>query len=111
LTRERVIGFLRRHESGWREGDEARIHALVDTVENNERILREFKPRWFSDRAVFVYQNSYGMQNGSVADPWLASIGGGFDRHPVPFGHEEMIGAASLARIAEILAVYLTEDQ
>ncbi|WP_228561116.1 amino acid adenylation domain-containing protein, partial [Catenulispora pinisilvae] len=110
LTRARVVEFLRHNESSWQERDEARIHALVDTVENNQRLVRGFEPRWFSGKATFIYPNPDGLRDGSAADPWLASIGGGLDRLPVPYRHEDMIGAESSVWVAEMVAVRLADE-
>ena len=107
LTSAGVVGYLRENEPGWLETDEARIGALVQTAENNERILAEFKPRQFTGQLLFVTADPDGVRDGSLAEGWSPYAEGGIVDRFVPVEHKEMLDARSLADLVPLLTRWL----
>ncbi|MFJ3421500.1 alpha/beta fold hydrolase, partial [Streptomyces sp. NPDC086082] len=104
LTRTDVINFLRRTQPDWRDRDEARINALVDTAQNNERILGDFKPRSLSSPVLYIAADPAGTGDTTAADKWLPYTDGGIVKHSVPFEHEAMMSPDSISHIVPIIA-------
>ncbi|MCD9881083.1 non-ribosomal peptide synthetase [Streptomyces guryensis] len=107
LTRAEVIGFLRRTQPDWRDRDEARINALVDSAENNERILSDFRPRRLSSRVLYIAADPARTGDRTAADKWLPYTDGGIVQHSVPYEHEAMMSPDSLSHIVPIIAASL----
>ncbi|WP_457784530.1 amino acid adenylation domain-containing protein, partial [Streptomyces olivaceus] len=107
LTRTDVINFLRRTQPDWRDRDEARINALVDTAENNERILGDFKPRSLSSQMLYIAADPAGSGDTTAADKWLPYTDGGIVKHSVPFEHEAMMSPDSISHIVPIIVASL----
>ncbi|MFB7446306.1 amino acid adenylation domain-containing protein [Streptomyces mirabilis] len=107
LTRAEVIDFLRRTQPDWRDRDEARINALVDTAENNERILGDFRPCRLSSRVLYIAADPARTGDRTAADKWLPYTDGGIVQHSVPYEHEAMMSPDSLSHIVPIIAASL----
>ncbi|MFF7400486.1 amino acid adenylation domain-containing protein [Streptomyces murinus] len=107
LVRADVIEFLRGARADWREGDEARIDALVEAARNNERILGAFTPRRTAARVLYFAADPAGSGDGTAADKWLPYAGGGVVRHAVPYEHDAMMSPGSLSYIVPVVAASL----
>ena len=107
LVRADVIEFLRGARADWREGDEARIDALVEAARNNERILGAFTPRRSAARVLYFAADPAGSGDGTAADRWLPYAGGGVVRHTVPYEHDAMMSPGSLSSIVPVVAAAL----
>ncbi|WP_455680349.1 amino acid adenylation domain-containing protein, partial [Streptomyces griseofuscus] len=107
LVRADVIEFLRGARADWREGDEARIDALVEAARNNERILGAFTPRRSATRVLYFAADPAGSADGTAADKWLPYAGGGVVRHTVPYEHDAMMSPGSLSSIVPVVAAAL----
>ncbi|MFF7191640.1 alpha/beta fold hydrolase, partial [Streptomyces sp. NPDC008222] len=107
LSRADVIEFLRHAHADWRDGDEARINALVDTAQNNERILGDFKPRRCSSRMLYIAADPARTGDTTAADKWLPHTDGGVVKHAVPYEHEAMMSPDSLSHMVPLVAASL----
>ncbi|MEW2625172.1 amino acid adenylation domain-containing protein [Streptomyces sp. NPDC048106] len=107
LVRADVIEFLRGARADWRDGDEARINALVDAAENNERILGAFTPRRCAARVLYIAADPAGTGDSTAAEKWLPYAGGGVAGHSVPYEHDAMMTPESLSYIVPIVAASL----